>query len=120
MKRRDFFVNAILFPIVAGKAIGIETKEGKREEKRNEMEELREILYNSPHLFHFRAVDGHFMFVWLDGKECSGKVVEVVAYPHPNKEMRGAVRMAIEDNNIKVGKIITEWKVGMVLWKPRV
>ena len=86
------------------------------------IDELREILFNRPDLFRFRAADGHFCYLWLDGRECSRWAVEFVGHPGPGKKVRGAVRLVIEDKDgMKIDRfgVVKEWKVGWVVWKTR-
>lgn len=90
----------------------------------SEDDELRCILFNSPHLFRFRAEDGHRADVWVNNVKCDGNCTEFVGSPEPDKSVRGAVCLEARDQHEKpvldTGRIVTKWKIGIVRWMPLV
>jgi hypothetical protein len=88
-------------------------------------DELRQILYNSPHLLHLHAGPAGFR-VFLDGVECH-YVIQAVVSPRPFVLERGAVRVAIDNNGemaltdgdiALVGDAIpSKWLIGEVQWE---
>ena len=112
-KRRQFLKNMPLLALGLGRSPASPSLSFEQE--------LRMILCESPHLFHFRANNGHFAKVYLDGRRCE-KCTEYVADPHPGVPKRGAVRLLITN---KRGRLllsrlepIREWKIGTVVWFP--
>jgi hypothetical protein len=81
-------------------------------------EELRQILFDSPHLFHFTPTHGPIA-VYLDGREVDC-VTEFIGSPKPQESVRGAVRTAVLDSEGRIivpgDDIATEWLIGQVRW----
>ena len=118
---RRCFLSGMILPLIPSQ-IG-KVKATSIESSMEREDELRQILFNSPHLFRFRAEDGHQSYVWLDGEECSGEVTEMMASPLARKSVRGAVCRLVRDEagqpTSRAGSIVTKWTVGLVRWKLR-
>jgi hypothetical protein len=115
-KQRRGFLKGIAIAIIGARST--------RAKLVSEEDELRYILFNSPHLFKFSAARGCTARVWLNGAECS-YVTEFVGSPDYGKSVRGAVCRLKRDKKSEdfvldaAGECATYWKVGAVKWMPR-
>ena len=87
-------------------------------------DELRQILFNSPHLMHI-AAGSRVWKIWMDGLEIPW-ASQAYASPRQDTPVRGAVSVYIDKNGnaarssrdiFCVGdEIATEWRIGEVTW----